>query len=92
MTFCRAVLPRSKVMPAELPGTMVEYRVKPKFGVFLKLMTTLMGRTPPDSHAWVIQETVPAFVRFEGPLSADGPVWRIETTAPRWPETGGKGR
>ena len=56
--------------------------------VFLKLMTTLMGRTPPDSHAWIIHETVPAFVRFEGPLSADGPVWRIETTAPRWPENG----
>jgi hypothetical protein len=26
-------------------------------------------------------------VRFEGPLSLDGPVWQIETTAPRWPDT-----
>jgi hypothetical protein len=75
----------AKVSPPELPGVMVTYRVKPILGTFLKVMTAILGRTPPDNYAWIIHETVPAFVRFEGPLSMDGPVWRIETTAPRWP-------
>lgn len=76
---------RRKVAPEELPGVMVQYRVKPKFGIFLKIMTAILGRTPPDLHAWIIHETVPAFVRFEGPLYLDGPIWRLETAAPRWP-------
>jgi hypothetical protein len=75
----------AKVAPPELPGTMIKYRVKPILGVLLKVMSAVLGRTPPDNYAWIIHETVPAFVRFEGPLSMDGPVWRIETTAPRWP-------
>ena len=29
---------------------------------------------------------VPAFVKFEGPLSMNGPAWRIELTSPRWQE------
>ncbi len=42
------------------------------------------GRVPEDFHAWIITDEVPAFVRFEGPLYATGPVWRIEVTSPRW--------
>jgi len=76
----------SKVSPPELPGAMVKYRVKPLLGTRLTVMTAILGRTPPDNYAWIIHETVPAFVRFEGPLAMEGPVWRIETTAPRWPQ------
>jgi hypothetical protein len=42
----------------------------------------LVGKQPPDSHFWTIKSESPTFVEFEGPLSADGPVWRIEFAAP----------
>ena len=55
-------------------------------GSWLKLFATLLGRVPPEYHAWIVTDEVPAFVRFEGPLYVTGPVWRIEVTSPRWPD------
>jgi hypothetical protein len=46
----------------------------------------VLGRVPSESHAWIISDELPAFARFEGQLVTMGPVWRIETTSPRWPD------
>ena len=75
-----------KVLIGELAKTAIQYVFKPQLGVWLKLFTTLLGRVPPDYHAWIITDEVPAFARFEGPLYTTGPVWRIELTSPRWPD------
>ncbi|HEY2975914.1 MAG TPA: hypothetical protein VGJ48_25595 [Pyrinomonadaceae bacterium] len=75
-----------RVMIGELAKTTTHYVLKPRLGSWLKLFATLLGRVPPDSHAWIVADEPPAFVRFEGPLYTTGPVWRIETTSPRWPE------
>jgi hypothetical protein len=74
------------VVIGELAKTATRYVLKPKLGSWLKLFATLLGRVPPDSHAWIVVDEPPAFVRFEGPLYTTGPVWRIETTSPRWPD------
>jgi hypothetical protein len=50
------------------------------------VLRTLAGRMPPDSHAWIVTDELPAFVRFEGPLHPAGPAWRIELASPRWPD------
>lgn len=73
-----------KVFVGELPKTAVHYVLKPQLGMWLKLFATLLGRVPPDEHVWIIDDEVPAFVRFEGPIYPTGPVWRIELTSPRW--------
>jgi hypothetical protein len=75
-----------KVLVGELGKTATHYVLKPRLGILLKLFATLLGRAPPDSHAWIIKDELPAFVRFEGQLAAMGPVWRIETISPRWPD------
>jgi hypothetical protein len=74
-----------KVLVGELTKTATHYVFKPQLGSWVKLFATLLGRVPPDYHAWVVTDEVPAFVRFEGPLYTMGPVWRIELTSPRWP-------
>jgi len=74
-----------KVLVGELAKTATHYVFKPKLGSWLKLFAKLLGRMPPDYHAWIIGDDVPAFARFEGPLYLGGPVWRIEQIAPRWP-------
>ena len=44
----------------------------------------LVGKDPPDVSYWMVGGASPTFVRFEGPLSADGPIWRAELGGPRW--------
>ncbi len=74
------------VRVGEITKSAVHYVFKPRLGIWLKLFATLLGRVPPDDHAWIIPEEVPAFVRFEGPLYTTGPVWRVELTSPQWPD------
>jgi hypothetical protein len=75
-----------KVLVGELARTAIHFVLKPQLGTWLKFFATVLGRVPPDYHAWIITDEVPAFVRFEGPLYTTGPVWRIELTSPHWPD------
>ena len=75
-----------KVQVGVLTKTAVHYVFKPKIGTGLGFFARLLGRMPPDCHVWIVAADVPAFVRFDGPLSTPGPVWRIELTSPRWPD------
>ena len=73
-----------KVLVGGSEKTATHYVLKPILGVWLKLFASLLGRIPPDNHAWIVTADVPAFVKFEGPLYMNGPAWRIELTSPRW--------
>jgi hypothetical protein len=75
-----------KVLVGGIALPAIHYVIKPRLGAWLKLFATLLGRAPPDYHGWIVADTVPAFVRFEGPLYTTGPVWRIELISPRWPD------
>jgi hypothetical protein len=74
-----------KVLVGELMKTATHYVFEPQPGAWLTLFATLLGRMPPDYHVWIVKDELPAFVRFDGPLYTNGPVWRIELTSPRWP-------
>lgn len=63
----------------------VHYVLKPKLGAVIGTMAKVLGKMPPDSHAWIVSQGAPGFVRFEGPLY-NGPVWRLELAVPSWPE------
>ena len=54
-------------------------------------MAPLVGKQPPDIHIWIVKSEAPTFLEFEGPLSQDSPVWRIELTAPE-PDAEKKGK
>ena len=75
-----------KVLVGHLVKSATHYVLTPKLGAWLNLLTTLTGRSPPDSHAWIFIDDAPSFVRFEGPLHSAGPVWHMELTSPRWPD------
>jgi len=62
----------------------VHYVLKPKLGAVIGFFAKTLGKMPPDSHAWIVTEGAPGFVRFEGPMYT-GPVWRLELAAPTWP-------
>ena len=74
-----------KVAVGDITRSAVHYVMKPRLGMWLKFFAKIMGRVPPDLHAWVVTDQVPAFVGFEGTLGTQGQVWRIETVSPRRP-------
>jgi hypothetical protein len=61
----------------------VRYVFKPQLHGLIKLVAGITGKIPPDSHMWIAGDSVPAFVRFQGPLYS-GPVWRIDLVGPHW--------
>jgi uncharacterized Zn ribbon protein len=75
-----------EIIVGDLKKSAVHYLLKPRLGIWLKLFATILGRVPPDLHAWILTDEVPAFAGFEGSFTTPGPVWRIETVSPRRPE------
>lgn len=61
------------------------YVVHPDLGGLKGLLASIIGKTPPDTHVWILGGEAPAFVKSEGPLYVGGPAWRIELAAPTWP-------
>ena len=74
-----------KVRVGDLKLAATHYLLKAKLGL-LKIPAALLGRLPPDNHLWAVMDDVPAFVKFQGPLATEGPIWRIELTSPVWPK------
>ena len=60
------------------------YVVKADIGGVAGVVAPLVGKQPPDTHVWILGGDAPSFVKSEGPISAGGPVWRIELTSPTW--------
>jgi hypothetical protein len=61
------------------------YIITVEIGGLSGLLAPVLGKQPPDTHVWVLGGDTPAFVKFEGPLYAGGPVWRMELASPVWP-------
>jgi hypothetical protein len=58
------------------------YIIKTKIGGAAGVIAAVIGKQPPDVHIWILKSEAPTFVEFEGPVSEDSPIWRIEMTAP----------
>jgi hypothetical protein len=66
--------------------TATRYVLKLELRGMKKVLAALVGKDPPDVRYWMTAGAAPLFVRFEGPMFLNGPHWRIELSAPRWPE------
>jgi hypothetical protein len=58
--------------------------VKMKIGGLTGVFASLIGKSPPDLRYWLVTGDVPAFVRFEGAMFLNGPIWRLEMTTVEW--------
>jgi hypothetical protein len=68
----------------------MRFRFKIELGGVAGVIAPLIGKAPPEIHIWIIGGIAPAFVKEEGPLYEDGPVWTIQLTSPVWPANSGK--
>ena len=74
-----------RFMVGRTARTATDYVLKADLGGLTGVFAGLLGKTPPDSHVWILRGAAPAFVKSEQPLYVGGPVWRIELTSPAWP-------
>ena len=64
----------------------MHFVVKIEPGGLAGVVAPLIGKQPPDMHVWVVGGKAPAFVKSEGQLYPDGPIWKIEIASPTWPK------
>lgn len=83
---------KTDMMIGEASVPAVHYVLKARLGTWLKIFAKVLGRTPKDAHAWIIDGDVPAFVGFEGQLYSTDPVWRIGLVSPSRSHSGGPAR
>ena len=60
------------------PKQALRYLVNLEIGGVTGLVASMIGKNPPDLRYWLARGEIPAFVRFEGAMFLNGPVWRIE--------------
>jgi hypothetical protein len=61
----------------------VHYKMKPVLGWWMKTLAWITKKTIPEYDFWVTNDSLPAFVRFEGALYDEGPSWRILQAVPK---------
>jgi hypothetical protein len=66
-----------------VPYKAQHYLLKIDIGGVKGKIAPLVGKQPADIHLWLIKSEAPTFVKFQGQLFQDGPVWRMELTDPR---------
>jgi hypothetical protein len=62
----------------------VKYDVKVHLGGVAGVVAPMIGKQPPDSHAWVTESRLPAVVRLDSALYTDGPIWSVQLASPVW--------
>ena len=62
------------------------YRLKIDLGGITGVLASFLGKNPPDEQVWILPGEAPAFVKSEGQLAPNNPVWRIELASPQWKE------
>ena len=50
----------------------------------LLVVAAVLGKSPPDLRYWISTGPAPGFLKFEGAMFLNGPIWRIELATPRW--------
>jgi hypothetical protein len=68
-----------------LKGT--RYVIKIEIGGISGVVAPIIGKQPPDTRVWMLGGKAPAFLKSEGPLCDDCPIWRIELASPVWPKS-----
>ncbi|MGE5113015.1 MAG: hypothetical protein ACM3JB_19280 [Acidobacteriaceae bacterium] len=71
-------------MTGDVSRTAIHYVAKVNLTGLPNVLASLLGKEPPDTHVWILDGEAPAFVKFEGPLEAGGPVWQIQLVSPVW--------
>lgn len=63
------------------------YTVHIELGGITGVIAPVVGKQPDDEEIWVEDGEVPAFIKLQGALFQQGPIWTLELLSPSWPES-----
>ena len=63
-----------RVLVSDSSMQVVRWAIRPQLGLFASLLVSDI----PDVQCWILPGEAPAFLKAEGPLYFQGPIWRIE--------------
>jgi hypothetical protein len=69
------------------PNKAMHYVVKIDLGPVTGTVAKVIGKQPPPTEIWMAAGNAPIFLKSEGQMIQDGPIWRIEMASPVWPAT-----
>lgn len=70
-----------------VPNKATRFLVKVDLGPITGTVAKVVGKQPPPTQVWIGLGAVPNFLKSEGPLFEDAPLWRIELASPVWNKT-----
>jgi hypothetical protein len=62
------------------------YIMKIDIGGVEGVAAKVLDKQPPPEDFWIAAGNAPVFLKSEGQLYDDGPIWRIELASPAWPK------
>ncbi|HEX4758627.1 MAG TPA: hypothetical protein VH308_11620 [Terracidiphilus sp.] len=65
----------------------MHYEIRIDLGGVSGMVAPMVGKQPPNIQLWIIGGPAPSFLREEGPIYPEGPVFTIELASPTWPES-----
>ena len=65
----------------------LHYQIKIDLGGVSGVVAPMVGKQPPDIHIWTIGGEVPTFIREQGPLYPESPLFTIDLACPTWPDS-----
>ncbi len=65
----------------------LHYEIKIELGGIAGVVAPLIGKQPPNIQAWIVGGKAPTFLREQGQIYPDGPIYTIELASPTWPES-----
>ena len=69
----------------------IHYEIKIELGGVAGIVAPMIGKQPPNIQMWIIGGQAPCFLREQGPIYPDGPVYTIELVSPTWPDSSHSG-
>ena len=73
------------VQIGEMSSKATQYVFTPQIGMIKEFFGKAIGKLPAEFHytCWIMNDKIPSFVQFEGPLQLMGQIVRIELVSPR---------
>lgn len=63
------------------------YNIHIEIGGVAGVVAPVIGKQPPDIKMWIMDGEVPTFLKMQGELDQQGPIWTMELASPAWPSS-----
>ncbi len=72
---------------AGAPRKAIHYEIKIELGGVAGVVAPMIGKQPPNIEIWTVGGQAPTFVREQGQLYPESPIFTIELAGPTWPDS-----